>query len=86
MISIVEDEKIQEQKQYMEKVKSLCKGLKYFIHTMGCKLNENDSEKMAGMLEEMGYVPTDSVQDGKGETICWERLLKCWCMQHLARC
>ena len=63
MITIVEEEKIKEQKQYMEKVKSLCQGLKYFIHTMGCKLNENDSEKMAGMLEEMGYLPTDSVQE-----------------------
>lgn len=31
------------------------KNLKYNILTMGCQLNENDSEKMAGMLEEMGY-------------------------------
>ena len=31
---------------------------KYFILTMGCKLNENDSEKLAGMLEKMGYSET----------------------------
>lgn len=31
------------------------KNLKYSILTMGCQLNENDSEKMAGMLEQMGY-------------------------------
>ncbi len=31
------------------------KNLKYSILTMGCQLNENDSEKMAGMLEKMGY-------------------------------
>ena len=30
---------------------------------MGCKLNENDSEKIAGMLEDMGYTATDSVED-----------------------
>lgn len=37
--------------------------LKYMIHTMGCKLNENDSEKIAGMLEEMGYEETFSVEE-----------------------
>ena len=31
------------------------KNAKYHILTMGCQLNENDSEKLAGMLEEMGY-------------------------------
>ena len=29
--------------------------LKYIIYTFGCQLNENDSEKIAGMLEEMGF-------------------------------
>ena len=29
--------------------------LKYSILTMGCQLNENDSEKIAGMLEKMGF-------------------------------
>lgn len=37
--------------------------MKYFINTMGCKLNENDSEKIAGMLIEMGYEETDSPLD-----------------------
>lgn len=37
--------------------------LKYFINTMGCKLNENDSEKIAGMLEKMGYEATQGVED-----------------------
>ena len=30
---------------------------------MGCKLNEADSEKLAGMLEEMGYVITSTFED-----------------------
>lgn len=63
MIQTIENEKIEEQEIYMEKVKELKQGSKYFINTMGCKLNENDSEKMAGMLEKMGYVETDSVND-----------------------
>ena len=48
------------QKQYIEKVKQINQGinLKYHILTMGCQLNENDSEKLCGMLEEMGYKKT----------------------------
>ena len=30
---------------------------------MGCQLNENDSEKISGMLEEMGYSKTDKIED-----------------------
>ena len=31
------------------------KDLKYSILTMGCQLNENDSEKISGMLEKIGF-------------------------------
>ncbi len=31
----------------------------YFIQTFGCQMNEHDSEKMAGMLEEKGYLPSE---------------------------
>ena len=43
--------------KYLEKVKDKIEGknLKYHIMTFGCQLNENDSEKIAGMLEELGY-------------------------------
>jgi len=46
-----------EQKEYIKKVKDINNGVKltYYILTMGCQLNENDSEKICGMLEEMGY-------------------------------
>ena len=45
------------QEKFMQLVneKNADKNLKYAILTMGCQLNENDSEKIAGMLEEMGY-------------------------------
>lgn len=54
-------EKINEQKEYIEKVKNINKEkeLTYSILTMGCQLNENDSEKLCGMLEEMGYKKVD---------------------------
>lgn len=31
---------------------------RYLIHTLGCQMNERDSEIMAGQLETMGYAPT----------------------------
>ncbi len=45
------------QEKFIElvKEKNIGKNLKYSILTMGCQLNENDSEKIAGMLEEMQY-------------------------------
>ena len=56
---------VKKQEEYIEKVKQLNQGkiLKYHILTMGCQLNENDSEKLCGMLEKMGYIRTDEFQD-----------------------
>ena len=53
------------QEKFMEKVfeKNKDKDLKYIILTMGCQLNENDSEKLAGMLVKMGYTETDKLED-----------------------
>lgn len=58
-------EEINLQKEYIEKVKNInkCKNLKYTILTMGCQLNENDSEKLCGMIEEMGYTKTDNQKE-----------------------
>ncbi len=39
------------------------KNLKYSILTMGCQLNENDSEKIAGMTEKMGYEKIDNYKE-----------------------
>ena len=45
------------QEKFIELVseKNTGKNLKYAILTMGCQLNENDSEKIAGMLEKMKH-------------------------------
>ena len=50
------------QEEYIEKVKKINqnKKQKYTILTMGCQLNENDSEKLCGMLEKMGYTKTEN--------------------------
>ena len=65
---------IEEQKQYMQRVKEINENIKqndkennkkpkYTILTMGCQLNENDSEKLCGMLEKMGYEKTENQQE-----------------------
>ena len=58
-------QEIQNQKQFIEKVQKINqeKNLKYAILTMGCQLNENDSEKISGMIEKMGYTKTDNPKE-----------------------
>ena len=60
---------IEKQNQYIQKIKELNNRLnqnqksKYAILTMGCQLNENDSEKLCGMLENMGYEKTENPKE-----------------------
>lgn len=58
-------EEIENQKEFIEKVKKINKSrnLKYAILTFGCQLNENDSEKLAGMAEKMGYTYTENLKE-----------------------
>ncbi|MCT4544098.1 MAG: tRNA (N6-isopentenyl adenosine(37)-C2)-methylthiotransferase MiaB [Vallitalea sp.] len=39
------------------------KGLKYHVSTFGCQMNAHDSEKLKGILEEIGYEATDNEKD-----------------------
>ena len=49
-----------EQMEYIQIIKERTenKNLKYHIVTYGCQMNVHDSEKLAGMLHEMGYEET----------------------------
>ena len=60
-----EEQEIKEQKEYIKKVREINNGknLKYAILTMGCQLNENDSEKISGMIEQMGYKKTENPKE-----------------------
>jgi len=59
----VSAEEIAQQYKYIEmlkdynqdRVKETGKPVKYCIETFGCQMNENDSERLSGMLSEMGY-------------------------------
>ena len=45
--------------QLDEKYQELGKNKKYYIVTHGCQANQRDSETIAGILDEMGYVPCE---------------------------
>jgi len=53
------------QEEYIQKANEINNGkvLKYNIFTMGCQLNANDSEKLSGMLDKMGYRKTSEHED-----------------------
>jgi tRNA-2-methylthio-N6-dimethylallyladenosine synthase len=38
-------------------------GKKFLIRTYGCQMNEHDTEVMAGIFEEMGYISTEKEED-----------------------
>lgn len=37
--------------------------MKYYIHTYGCQMNVHESEKLAGILEEKGFLPAEKEND-----------------------
>ncbi len=56
---IVSKEELERQAEFAAMVKSLPHRPKsYHVVTYGCQMNAHDSEKIAGMLEEMGMIPS----------------------------
>ena len=37
--------------------------MRYLINTYGCQMNVHESEKIAGILKKMGYLPCDRSED-----------------------
>ncbi|HEX9060959.1 MAG TPA: tRNA (N6-isopentenyl adenosine(37)-C2)-methylthiotransferase MiaB, partial [Clostridia bacterium] len=62
----VPEEEVAIQRQCMEKIKEINyenelktkRKRSFFLQSFGCQMNENDSERLHGMLSEMGYVET----------------------------
>ncbi len=61
----IPQEEIDKQVEFIRKIKKLNDGnlKKYTIQTFGCQMNEHDSENLAGMLLDMGYIKTDSIEE-----------------------
>ena len=53
------------QEEFIKLIRNANQGFikKYHITTFGCQMNENDSEKLSGMLSLMGYEETDSINE-----------------------
>ncbi len=61
-------DEIKKQKEYMNTIKKINTAgtvKKFNIETLGCQLNENDSEKIAGMCVEMGYQQTKNREEAE---------------------
>lgn len=61
----VSKEEILRQNEFIHLIKELNAGRlkKYSLSTFGCQMNENDSERLAGILGEMGYAETDKAEE-----------------------
>ena len=63
----VSEEELKRQKEFVQQVRGLYaekgKTPKALVETYGCQQNENDSERMKGMLSEKGFAFTDSRED-----------------------
>ena len=62
-IKVITENEINEQKEYIQKLTALVSNKKYYLMTMGCQLNESESEKISGMVEQMGYIKTDDQEE-----------------------
>ena len=60
MSKFVSEREMQYQRECMQRVAAQNNGRTAFVDTYGCQQNEADSERMRGMLVEMGYILTDS--------------------------
>lgn len=49
--------------QIDEEFEGMGNGRKFYIRTYGCQMNEHDTEVMAGIFMQLGYEPTDTVED-----------------------
>ncbi len=49
----------------MDNKTELLKGLSFFIKTFGCQMNENDSERIAGLLTEAGAQKSKTLEDSR---------------------
>lgn len=66
----ISEEELNIQHEYCEKIKTVLSSRyteepKAFVHTYGCQGNVSDSERMKGMLREMGYSFADSPEEAK---------------------
>ena len=61
---LVTEEEMEKQEQFAGKVRALPhRPRNYHVVTYGCQMNAHDSEKIAGMLENMGMIPAEKREE-----------------------
>ncbi|MGI6538673.1 MAG: tRNA (N6-isopentenyl adenosine(37)-C2)-methylthiotransferase MiaB [Caldicoprobacterales bacterium] len=62
---MISEHNLKSQKDYIEELRKRIQGknFTYHITTYGCQMNVHDSEKLAGMLHEIGYTQTQNQQE-----------------------
>ena len=66
---IVAESEILRQREFMRLVKAMdARPQSYHIVSMGCQMNERDSESIAGMLNEMGMT-CESVREKRSSSV-----------------
>ncbi len=60
---LVPHEELQRQREIMSAVRGAHPGGRAMIITYGCQMNAHDSEKIAGMLQQMGFAPTQQREE-----------------------
>ena len=58
-MKLITAEEINAQREAVSKLREYFFGKKYHIRTFCCQQNEADSERFAGIADEMGMSPTD---------------------------
>ena len=57
----ISDEAIQHANETAKRIREQYgAGKRYIVESYGCQMNAHDSERLRGMLEIMGYAPTDN--------------------------
>jgi tRNA-2-methylthio-N6-dimethylallyladenosine synthase len=70
-VRIIDQAEMRRQQQYSEQVSNCLTAFRaetgfsrrFWTQTFGCQLNENDGEKIAGQLTEMGYLPAEEIRE-----------------------
>ena len=61
---VVSPEEMERQRGFTEEIRQMIsRPEKYYVVTYGCQMNAHDSEKLAGMLEEMGMKAAENRED-----------------------
>ncbi len=64
-MQIIDQKEMDRQKEFLDLLRQSSNARRYYIQTYGCQLNENDSEQIAGQLDQMGFLPVAAIESAE---------------------